>query len=285
MIRTTIIMGIVKKMFVPARAIFFNSEGSRLPENGQGVDNRALENADARQVSEAAIIYKSNYRALMEQINKYADSNNPRFAAIATKYRDILSASLLDPSTVEVLQPKAQRENIRRITAVITQFSQEVSKASSAGQSKAEEPVEQGRGVNARAWLNEAVSEPSSAKVADSAENPETLEDAFKRYQLVYNANYAVINNWLEKAKQGNIMTANNENAADRLQQYSQSFKAQFGDLKKAMFKDAAGVDRVIAGMNDFMDKNVVPFYTDLTTNNRSKIMAQQSRAIPSNKS
>jgi len=302
MTKTDIRTASLKKMFVPKRVVFFNpAEGSRAQESGKEAASHGPEKADAQKVSEAAIIYKSNYRNLVHQIDQYAESKNPRIADIAKKYRDTLSANLVDPNTVDALQPQAQQENIKRISAVLTEFSKEVRKASIEGNKRTEEErprtgetapgndVSPMRGVPGVGFpeppeeqepLSVTTEKPASAKEKEPAE---TLEQAYKRYQLVFNANSDVINTWLDEVKTGKLATENRDEAAIRLQQYGQRFNELFGGLTKDMFKDPSGVDRVIAAINVFMDRNADPYYTGLTNKHR-EIMARRNAEKQSNR-
>jgi hypothetical protein len=255
-----------RNFFAPNRIVF---EHTAPPEGVSGGPDKPKEAAaDTEAASrEAVIVYNSNYRSLTDRIQQYSDSKNPRIREIAQKYMQRLSMEAIDPQTAAVLKRNALQNNIRLISSIITDFSKEVRKATIEGSQRTKEDT--GRGEESTA--------PESKKNGEK-EPEETLEHAYKRYELIFNSSVSTIQTWINDiAKKDNPVTENKDETLSKLGLFADQLKARFGGRTTDMFKNPAEVDRVISSINDYMSKNVDPYYNGLMNRHR-EIMAQRNK-------
>jgi hypothetical protein len=92
------------------------------------------------------------------------------------------------------------------------------------------------------------------------------------------NSSVSTIQTWIDGiAKKDHPATENKTETLSQLGTFAEQLKARFGGLTTDMFKDPAGVDRVIGAINDYMSKNVDPYYNGLMNKHR-EIMAQRNK-------
>ena len=221
------------------------------PEKAEGKEGEIL--SAERASLEARAVYADNWNRLQQKIAGWADSDNEKIRELAKNCAEELKASgLKDFSREKNLSVQSMVEFIDRLFGIFRKFMHLVHTARIKGPKAAEKPKA-------------------------SKETGETLDQAYKRYQLVLNANVSAIAGWKKEIASGKYaMNKPADEAVSQLAGFASTLQKNYGGLEITVFKDPAGVDRMIGAINDYMEKKVGPFYNGLVADSR-KLMAERN--------